>query len=257
MGRARTVAKAGPTLMTAALPRLVKHASKTLLRMKSKRSSPSLQQALTMMMALVTSGTTARQTKVPLRKLTMTMMAGPTISMSLLQHPAKLQLKTKLIQQKKANKILQQRWLIRMMLLEAGAALEPTMVMMRQNQRSRLKTLRTTATLETTSETLDSSMVRLRTMQLILRQEKMTGLGLVTMLLSLKSRKRRSSHITTTIVLARMIRQSSSKSLPKICRQQAMQLQRTWSLKRSKKSRKTTSMPLEISVIQSKQILQQ
>ena len=80
MVRARTEAKAGPILMTVALVRLLKLASKMLLRMTSSKSS--LQWVLTMTkMVLATLVTTARQTQELQRKMTI-MMDGPTISMS-------------------------------------------------------------------------------------------------------------------------------------------------------------------------------
>ena len=82
MVRARTKAKAGPILMTVALVRLLKLASKMLLRMTSSKSSPSLQWVLTMTkMVLATLVTIARQTQELQRKMTI-MMVGPTISMS-------------------------------------------------------------------------------------------------------------------------------------------------------------------------------
>ena len=80
MVRARTEAKAGPILMTVALVRLLKLASKMLLRMTSSKSS--LQWVLTMTkMVLATLVTIARQTQELQRKMTI-MMDGPTISMS-------------------------------------------------------------------------------------------------------------------------------------------------------------------------------
>ena len=80
MVRARTEAKAGPILMTVALVRLLKLASKMLLRMTSSKSS--LQWVLTMTkMVLATLVTIARQTQKLQRKMTI-MMDGPTISMS-------------------------------------------------------------------------------------------------------------------------------------------------------------------------------